>query len=104
MDRGIYREFRNLASPVRNPKPEKIRQIQLTARISVLARYFRAASFPPQGSGGLVRTSSRQQPHLINTMKIAKLAIAAAAVSLLAASCCPSTAPAPAPAPVTSSK
>jgi hypothetical protein len=41
---------------------------------------------------------------LINTMKIAKLAIAAAAVSFLAASCCPSTAPAPAPAPVTSSK
>jgi hypothetical protein len=37
-------------------------------------------------------------------MKIAKLAIAAAIVSLFAASCCPSAAPAPAPAPVTSSK
>jgi len=37
-------------------------------------------------------------------MKIAKLAIIAAAASLLAASCCPNAAPAPAPAPATSSK
>jgi hypothetical protein len=72
-------------------------------RISGLASQSRAASLPAYRSGFDHRVK-QQQPQKTNIMKIAKLAIAAAAVSLLAASCCPSTAPAPAPAPVQSSK
>jgi hypothetical protein len=64
-----------------------------------------AASFPCEVSDNWVLAFIKENNHTLNnTMKIAKLAIAAAAVSLLAASCCPSSAPAPAPAPVQSSK
>jgi hypothetical protein len=49
------------------------------------------------------RNQEKLQPRL-TAMKIVKLAIAAAAVSLLAAACCPSPKMAPAPAPMTSAK
>ena len=73
-------------------------------RESTLATGTTAASF----LSGMFRDNSPpgafnpNNPSRTSTMKIVKLAIAAAAVSLLAASCCP---PAPmAPAPMTSSK
>jgi hypothetical protein len=80
-----------------------LRQTLETKVDSKLASQVLAASFPAE-TRPIWSGNQKQQPHLKTTMKIAKLAIAAAAVSLLAASCCPSSAPAPAPAPATSSK